>query len=68
MNKVLLLILILLALGLIAFNVTMVDFSNPFEGDSFIALASIAAALCAIVLLLIFHASRKIQKKIEEDR
>ncbi len=68
MNKVLLTILILLALGLIAYNVTIVDFEKPLEGDSIIALIGIAAALCAIVLLLIYNTSRKIQKKIDEDR
>ncbi len=68
MNKVLLTILILLALGLIAYNVTIVDFEKPLEGDSIIALIGIAAALCAVVLLLIYNTSRKIQKKIDEDR
>jgi uncharacterized membrane protein len=68
MNKILLTILILLALGLAAYNVTLVDFKDPLQGDSLIALIGIAAALCAIVLLLIYHTSRKIQKKVEEDR
>ena len=68
MNKILLIILIVLALGLIAFNVTIVDFSQPLQGDSFIALIGIAAALCAIVLLLIYNTSRKIQKKIDQER
>jgi uncharacterized membrane protein (DUF485 family) len=67
MNKILLIVFLILALGLIAFNVTLLDFSNPFKGDSLIALIGIVAALCAIVLLLIYHTSRKIQKKIEED-
>ncbi len=68
MNKILLTVLILMALGLAAYNVTLVDFKDPLEGDSLIALIGIAAALCAIVLLLIYHTSRKIQKKIEGDR
>ena len=67
MNKIATLILVLLDLGLIAYNVTMVDFTNPFEGDSVIALIGILAPLCAIVLLLIFITSKKIDKKIKED-
>ena len=67
MNKVLTVILILLALALIAYNVTLVDFSNPFQGDSTIALIGILAPLCAIVLLLIFVTSKKIDKKMKED-
>ena len=68
MNKVLLIVLIVLALGLIAYNVTLVDFNDPLRGHSLIALIGIVAALCAIVLLLIYNTSRKIQKKIDEDR
>ncbi|MCL6274432.1 hypothetical protein M3P19_10445 [Muricauda sp. 2012CJ35-5] len=67
MNKTFIIILILLAMGLIAFNLTLVDFNNPFQGDSTIALIGIVASLCAIVLVLIFAASKKIDKKIKED-
>lgn len=67
MNKTVSIILIALAIGLIAYNVTLVDYKNPLEGDSIIALIGILAALCAIVLILIFLTSKKIQKKVEED-
>lgn len=65
MNKTLYIILIVLALALIAYNVTIVDFQNPFDGDSTIALIGILAPLCAIALLLIFRTSKKIQEKID---
>lgn len=67
MNKTLSILLILFALGLIAYNVTLVDFENPLQGDSIIAIIGILASLCAIVLLLIFITSKKIQKKVDED-
>ncbi|MGB5434986.1 MAG: hypothetical protein WBM98_03770 [Maribacter sp.] len=67
MSKSITIILLLLAIALIGYNVTYIDFNNPFIGDSFIALIGILAALCAIVLLLIFLTSRKIQKKLDED-
>lgn len=67
MNKYLSLVLILLGIALIAYNVTMLDFESPFSGDSLIALIGIVAALCAILLVLIFNSSKKIQKKLEED-
>ncbi len=67
MNKTFTTILILLAIGLIAFNTTLVDFENPLQGDSLIALIGIVASLCAIVLLLIFISSKRIQKKLDED-
>lgn len=67
MNKTANIILIVLALALIAFNVTLIDFENPFQGDSTVAFIGILAALCAIVLLLIFRASKKIQRKMNKQ-
>jgi len=67
MNKTVNIIVIVLALALIAFNVTLIDFENPLEGDSTIALIGITTALCAIVLLLIFRTSKKIQRKIDDE-
>ncbi len=67
MSKTVSIILIILAVGLISYNVTLVDYQDPLEGDSIIAIIGIFAALCAIVLILIFLASKKIQKKVEED-
>ncbi|KAB7528808.1 hypothetical protein F8C76_13205 [Flagellimonas olearia] len=67
MNRPFSIVLIVLALALIAYNVTLVDFENPFQGDSTIALIGIVASLCAIVLLLIFMTSKKIEKKIKDN-
>jgi uncharacterized membrane protein (DUF485 family) len=67
MNKALSLILIVLAVLLIAYNVTLVNFQNPLEGNSVIALIGIVASLCAIVLLLIYITSRKIKDKMNRD-
>lgn len=67
MNKALSLILIVLAVVLIAYNVTLVNFQNPLEGNSVIALIGIVASLCAIVLLLIYITSRKIKDKMNRD-
>lgn len=60
--KTLIYILIALALGLIVFNITMLDFDNIFAGDSLIALIGIVASLCAICILLIFRVSKSIEK------
>jgi len=53
-------------LGLIAYNVTMVDFENPLKGDSTVALIGIVASLCAIILMLIFMTSKKIDNKLKK--
>ncbi len=56
-------IFIIIAILLIAYNVTFIDFSNPTEGQSGIALIGIATAACAILLMLILRTSLKISKK-----
>jgi hypothetical protein len=58
-------ILILLAFALIIFNVTLLDFDKPFEGDSVVALIGVVASFCAIVILLIFKMSKKIEDKLK---
>lgn len=58
-------ILILVAAGLIIFNVTLLDFQKPFEGNSAVALIGILAAFCAVFILLIFKMSKKIEEKLK---
>lgn len=67
MSKKISIIFIVVAIGLIAYNVTLVNFTDPFEKNSTIALIGIMASLCAIVLLLVFVTSKKIQDKINKD-
>lgn len=67
MNKTLMIILMVLAIVLISYNVTLVNFDNLLEGNSAIALIGIVASLCAIVLMLIFIASKKIQDNSNKD-
>jgi hypothetical protein len=67
MNRIFLIILIVLAIALIAYNVTLIDFAAPFQGDSTIALIGIVASLCAIILILLYMTSKKVQQKINED-
>jgi len=57
-------ILIIIALALLIFNLTHIDFSNPFEGNSQIAVIESVAALCAICILLIFKISKQIESKM----
>ncbi len=66
--KYFILILILAAIGLIAYNITLIDFSAPMEGDSIVAMIGIVSALCAILLLVIFTLSTRIQDKINNKK
>ncbi|WP_418638571.1 hypothetical protein [Winogradskyella sp.] len=60
--KVFTLILSAIALALIIFNATKLNFEALFEGESQTALITITAALCAIILLQILRISKKIEK------
>lgn len=55
--------LIAIAMGLIIFNITLLDFSNPFQGNSLIALIGIIASLCAVCILIIFRMAKNIEEK-----
>jgi NADH:ubiquinone oxidoreductase subunit K len=52
-----------IAILLIAYNVTFIDFSNPMEEQSAIALIGIVAAACGIMLMLILRTSKIIERK-----
>jgi hypothetical protein len=58
-------ILIFLAIGLILLNIYIIDFNKPMEGDSMIALIGIVASFCAVLILLIFRMSKKIEEKLK---
>ena len=60
--KVFTIIASVIALGLIIFNATKLNFDALFEGESFAAVLTILAALCAITLLQILRVSKKIER------
>ncbi|SDG63911.1 hypothetical protein SAMN04488062_101205 [Flavobacterium omnivorum] len=59
-------ILVFLAVALILFNITLLDFRNPFQGESAVAFIGIAASFCAVMILLIFRISKRIEEKTNE--
>ncbi len=58
-------VLLVLAIGLIIFNATMLNFENLFEGNSLVAIIGIVASICAVLILLIFMLSKKIEQKLK---
>ena len=54
-------ILSAIATGLIIFNATKLDFNALNEGESYTAILTIIAGLCAIILLQILRISKKIE-------
>lgn len=63
--KILSYVLLTIAVLLIVFNLTQIDYSHPLEGNSSVALIGVVAGLCAIVLLVIFRMSKSIDEKIK---
>ena len=66
--KIFTIIFTVLTLVSIAFSASKIDMSNPFEGDSIVALIMIMAALCALALVYIFMTSKKIQDNLNKKR
>jgi hypothetical protein len=60
-------ILVVIALALIVFNVTLLDFDHLFEGNSMVALIGIAASFCAVCILLIFRMSKMIVERTKDQ-
>ena len=63
--KIALYIILGLASALLIFNLTKIDYSAPFEGDSIVGVISVIACLCAILLVVILMISRKMRKKLK---
>ena len=60
--KIFTILLSVIAVALIIFNATKLNFDNLFEDESFVAIATIMAAVCTILLLQILRISKKIEK------
>ncbi len=61
-------VLMIIAILLIGFNLTQVDFSNPFGDESIVAAITVLAGLCTILLLAILKVSKKIDDKFKNKR
>ena len=55
-----------IALVLIVFNLFQIDSSNPFEGNSTIAIIGVVAGICAILLLALVRFSKMIEEKTRQ--
>ena len=55
--------LIIIASGLIIFNITQLDYTNFFSENNKISLIGILASICAVAILLIFKMSKDIVEK-----
>ena len=63
--KVFTYILMFLALGMIVFNFTQLDYTNLASDKNKVAAIGIAAAFCAVLVLVIYRMSKLIQEKTD---
>lgn len=61
--KVFTLIFSIISIAIIVLNLTKVNYSAPFEGDSMTALIVSFLSLCALFLIWILHTSMQIANK-----
>ncbi|MDW5289328.1 hypothetical protein [Formosa sp. PL04] len=66
--KIFSIILSVIAIALIIFNLTQINFDAPFGDESIVGFITIMALLCAIVLLLILNTSKSIEDKFKNRR
>lgn len=64
--KVIWYLLIVASLALAVFNLTQIDFENPFNKNSTVAIAGVLVSLCAMILIFIYLISRSIKEKLKK--
>ncbi len=66
--KVLTVIISLLAIALIVFNTTKINLDSPLQGQSIVAIITIVALCCVILMMLILRTSKRIEDKVGKSR
>ena len=66
--KILTIVLGIIAFGLIIFNLTIIDFDAPFDGNNKVAVITILASLCVMMMMAILYISKRIEKKVKENK
>lgn len=66
--KITTIILSIIALALIVFNATKLNFDALFNGESLTAIIMILASLCAITLLQILKTSKRIDEISKQSK
>ena len=59
--KLFIYILSIIAVILVIFNFTKIDFNDPFHNESIVAIITVIAGLCVLILLAILRISKKIE-------
>ena len=63
--KIFTILFTVVALLLIVFNTTKINFEALFEGESIVAIITIFALLCGIILLQILRFSKRVSEQLK---
>jgi hypothetical protein len=66
--KIFTVIFTIIALGLVIFNISQIDWNAPLEGDNVVALITIFTSLCAIILLQILRLSKRVAQQLNAEK
>lgn len=66
--KLFTIILSVIAFGLIVFNTTLINLEAPLKGNSIVAIITILASLCVIIMMAILRISKNIEQKVKERK
>jgi len=66
--KVFIYMLMVLSVILVIYNCTQINYSDVFGKESIVAVITVVAGLCAILILAILLTSKNIQKTIKNKR
>ena len=56
----------IITLGLVIYNLTLINYSNPLNDDSITAVITTACGLCALLILAILYVSKKIDRTLKK--
>ncbi len=59
-------ILLVLAIAIVGYNLTKLNFDHLLQGDSSIAMVGVLSGLCAVLALSILLISKKIAAKVKQ--
>jgi len=64
--KVFIYVLMVLSAVLVIYNCTQIDWNDPLGKNSIVAVITVVAGLCSILLLSILNTSKKIKETIKK--
>jgi hypothetical protein len=63
--KIVTYVLMAIAFAMVIFNLTMIDYSQLSHEKNMVAIIGVVAAVCAILILLIFRLTTSLSEKIK---